>query len=943
MAKRLSKAGTIPLLVVAVVGIGISAAMFVVVRHVEQARVNAQFLLLANQRLIAVGDNVGDALEAVGLLGSYVNATPRRTFNRQGFKTFGAPTLAKHNYLRALEWIPKVGGDEREHYERLARADGMRNFVFTERGKDGTLAKAKSRDEYFPVFYVEPLAGNEPAVGYDLASDKARLAALATSRDTGQIVATAPIELVQDKSRQYGTLVFAPVYNRPVNNLRDRQRYLVGFTLGVFRINELVTGSTKPDLAELAEIHLFDITPGAVRQLYPKTSQVTLEQLHRGLHAELEFDVGGRRWLLLARPTAAETAAQSEATAFMALAAGLLLTALCFFYLRTRIKQSEQIVQAALAIEVARQRWTEAQRIAQLGSIEHLLGSPLWSVGEQARAMLDLPDDEVTGTLPALLRQVHRDDRARVMTELAAAEREGLSVVIDFEFQVGASQIRLIHALGKLLVSQTDGKTCMLVTLQDVTAYRAEQQERTKLLTILEQSPDFVGFVNTDGTVGYLNPAGRALIGVDDLQETRGKSIFDYEWPKDRRLHRDGFLTALQEGSWQSEYQLQHQKTGEPITVDMRVFSIVDGNGELLGTAGVCRDIRERKRAEQKLLESEARFQELAAAIHEVFWMTEIPSNRILYVSPAYEEIWGRPCAELYVDSFARLHAVHQDDRARVTHRLLEQRFEKALDLDYRVVRPDGSVRWVRDRVFPVRDSSGTIVRMAGVAADITEQRQANDALVATQRLLASIVDSSEDAIVSEDLKGVLTTWNHGAEKIFGYTAEEMLGHSASILFPQGTDARLYDITQSIRRGQRVEVYEAERRRKDGQLVTISVSVSPIFDRYGTIIGASKIARDISEKKKLERRLLIITEQLHAVLQSTQDFVIALDDQWRITYANRLPWGADADTAIERNLWEFYPRLCGTAFDTEFHRALRENVSVQFDEYSAAEQDMVRG
>ncbi len=148
MAKRLSKAGTIPLLVVAVVGIGISAAMFVVVRHVEQARVNAQFLLLANQRLIAVGDNVGDALEAVGLLGSDVNATPRRTFNRQGFKTFGAPTLAKHNYLRALEWIPKVGGDEREHYERLARADGMRNFVFTERGKDGTLAKAKSRDEY---------------------------------------------------------------------------------------------------------------------------------------------------------------------------------------------------------------------------------------------------------------------------------------------------------------------------------------------------------------------------------------------------------------------------------------------------------------------------------------------------------------------------------------------------------------------------------------------------------------------------------------------------------------------------------------------------------------------------------------------------------------------------------------------------------------------------
>jgi PAS domain S-box-containing protein len=940
MMKSLAKASTISLFAVAAIGIAITAAMFAAVRNFEQARVKTQFLLAADQRLDAVRVNVDSALETISFLASYFSVEHHSALNRRDFKTFVTPALAKHDYLRALEWIPQVNGDARGQYERLARADGMRDFALRQLGKDGVLAKAGPRDQYFPVFYVEPLAGNERALGYDLASDQLRLAALTAARDTGGIVATAPVELVQDKSRQYGTLVFAPVYNRPeANNVHDRRQSLVGFALGVFRIADLISttnsGPRKTDVAGLPEIRLFDITaPGPGHQLYPRAPNMTLEQLRHGLHAEEQFEVGGRTWLLLAKPAVEVTDLRSATNALIVLGLGLLLTSVCLVYLRSKIKQSEQIAQAAFAIEAAKQRLTEAQRIARLGSIEHLLGTSLWTIGEEARAMLKLSDTEVAGTLPALLRNIRPGDLPRAMAELSAAEQDGLATDIDFEFQVGTSPSRLIHALGKLLTSGTDGKARILVTLQDVTAYRAEQMERTKLLTILEQSPDFMDFVNPDGTVGYLNPADRALIGVENLEETKGKSIFDYEWPEDRELHRSDLLTTLKQGeSWQGEYRLQHQKTGEPITVDMRFFCIVDCDGTLLGAAGICRDIRERKRAEQKLFESETRFLEFATAIREVFWMIDVSSNQILYVSPAYEEIWGRSCAELYADSSTWLRAVHEEDRARVERRLLDRALEKTIDVDYRVLRPDGSVRWVRDRAFLVRNASGTVVRVAGVASDITEQRQAHDTLATTQRLLASIVNSSENAITGEDLDGIVTAWNHGAEKAFGYTAEEMIGRYASLLYPQGTEQAAFEILQSIRDGQRVEPFEAVRQRKDGQLVSVLVSVSPILDQYGTIIGASNIARDITDRKKLETRLSTATEQLREVLQSTQDSVIALNDQWRITYANWLPWGADASTAVDNNLWELYPQLAGTMFDRELRRALKDGYPVQFEEY----------
>jgi len=147
---------------------------------------------------------------------------------------------------------------------------------------------------------------------------------------------------------------------------------------------------------------------------------------------------------------------------------------------------------------------------------------------------------------------------------------------------------------------------------------------------------------------------------------------------------------------------------------------------------------------------------------------------------------------------------------------------------------------------------------LARQAADLIERNQAE----LTDQRLAAIVDSSHDAIVSKDLNGVVTTWNRGAERIFGYTAEEMIGKPITILIPPDRHNEEVGILERIRRGEHVDHYETIRQRRDGTLVDISLTVSPVKDAAGKVVGASKIARDISEKKQAQARQELLTREI---------------------------------------------------------------------------------
>jgi PAS domain S-box-containing protein len=176
----------------------------------------------------------------------------------------------------------------------------------------------------------------------------------------------------------------------------------------------------------------------------------------------------------------------------------------------------------------------------------------------------------------------------------------------------------------------------------------------------------------------------------------------------------------------------------------------------------------------------------------------------------------------------------------------------------------DGSERVVDFAMHPIRDRSGTVMFLHPTGIDVTDRKQIEKALSESdQRLrsLASIVESSDDAIVSKNLDGIITSWNSGAERVFGYTAKEAIGQPITIVIPNDRQDEERLILTRIRRGERIDHFETVRQRKHGSLIIVSLTVSPVKDAAGKIVGASKIARDVTEQKRSQEQIATLARE----------------------------------------------------------------------------------
>jgi PAS domain S-box-containing protein len=192
-----------------------------------------------------------------------------------------------------------------------------------------------------------------------------------------------------------------------------------------------------------------------------------------------------------------------------------------------------------------------------------------------------------------------------------------------------------------------------------------------------------------------------------------------------------------------------------------------DGRGFVLG---LVRDVTERKRAEEALRESEHRFRQVTESIDEVFWLTDTEKNQMIYISPAYERIWGRTCASLYATPRSWMEAIHPEDRERVRNAALTLQAAQAYDVEYRIVRLDGSTRWIHDRAFPIRDVTGQVYRVAGVAEDITSRRQLEEQFRHAQKMEAI---GQLAAGVAHDFNNLLTVMRGNAELVLLNSAQQ--------------------------------------------------------------------------------------------------------------------------------------------------------------------------
>ena len=256
--------------------------------------------------------------------------------------------------------------------------------------------------------------------------------------------------------------------------------------------------------------------------------------------------------------------------------------------------------------------------------------------------------------------------------------------------------------------------------------------------------------------------------------------------------------------------------------------------------------------------------QALPAAIY-----TTDAAGRITFFNEAAAELWGcRP--KIGTSEFCGSWKLHWPDGRPMPHgecpmavALKEQRAIRGMEAV--AERPDGTLVHFVPYPTPLFDNSGTLIGAVNMLVDISDRKRAD---IDAQRL-ASIVASSDDAIISKGLDGIITSWNRGAESLFGYTAEEVIGKSVTILIPEDRMNEEPEILDRIRRGERIDHYDTVRRRKDGSLIDISLTVSPLKNADGKIIGASKIARDITERKRAqEQQKLLVNEMQHRIKNS---------------------------------------------------------------------------
>jgi PAS domain S-box-containing protein len=283
----------------------------------------------------------------------------------------------------------------------------------------------------------------------------------------------------------------------------------------------------------------------------------------------------------------------------------------------------------------------------------------------------------------------------------------------------------------------------------------------------------------------------------------------------------------------------------------------------------------ERKRVETELRESESHFRQLTENIDAVFWIREEPEGRVSYVSPGYERLWGLNPQKLYDSRQVWLDYVHPDDQESTDRAFQEKASLGKFDQEYRIVLPDGSIRWIRDRCFPLQDQTGKIYRFTGVAEDITERKQAEEAIATNEARLRGFVDSNVVGILYGDIYGNIHDANDELLQIIGYTREELRSGELSwvnITPPEDLVLDQYSIAEDRANGA-CTPYEKSYIRKDGSRVPVLVGYSLFGEAREESVA---FILDLSERKQAGEALRLKSQEAEAgqrILDALMDYV----------------------------------------------------------------------
>ena len=375
------------------------------------------------------------------------------------------------------------------------------------------------------------------------------------------------------------------------------------------------------------------------------------------------------------------------------------------------------------------------------------------------------------------------------------------------------------------------------------TASFPPEQALAHLAAIVESADDAILSETLEGVIVSWNAGAERLYGYP-AAEAIGQPV-TLLLPEDRTLEEAGILERIRRGERVPPFEtVRRRKQGDLIDVSLGISAIRNREDRVIGAAHIARDIGESR----SIAKDSGRLAAIEESSEDAI-VSKTLDGTILTWNKGAEQVYGYTAEEVIGRHMSLL---LPPDRREEESRILERiRHGERLE-HFETVRrrKTGEPIHISVTISPIRDKNGRIIGASHLARSRTDRR-----LEQQLEQLAAIVESAEDAIISKTLDGTVLTWNAGAERVYGYNAAEMIGKPMTLLLPEGLPNEENEILQLLRAGKRVEHFETVRKTKRGDLIDVSLTISPIRSADGTITGASHVARNVTERKQLEEQL----------------------------------------------------------------------------------------
>ncbi|MHB8102357.1 MAG: PAS domain S-box protein [Methanosarcina sp.] len=445
--------------------------------------------------------------------------------------------------------------------------------------------------------------------------------------------------------------------------------------------------------------------------------------------------------------------------------------------------------------------------------------------------------------------------------------------------------------------------------------------------TLAENSPDVIARFDKQNRHIYANPAAAEPYGRSP-EEISGRTHSELGMDPEKvkfweKHHENVFATGkpetmefLYKSPQGKEYYFNTQlvpefidgKVTSVLAISRNITDLKEAEAKLKELLNNLEDIveertRKLENAYKSLEESEGRLAEAQKMANIGNWDLDLVSGKTYWSDEMYR-IFGRNPQELGPLYNEFLNYIHPDYRDYVNNALKKGVKREPHSIDYRIVLANGEERTVHMQSEVIFDEENIPFRIKGIVQDITERKRVREKI----QILANIVESSNDAIGTMSLDGIITSWNKGAERIYGHSAKKILSKSISILAPPHLDKESKKLSELIKKGERIHNYETLRLRKDGKIIDVSITLSPVFDIHGKLTAISFISRDITERKRAEEKIRESEEKYRNIVETANEGICVMDAEARITYINKKiveMFGYSHRKIIGRPIWDF--------------------------------------